>query len=202
MMKNERREKIVKMFQVYGPIVRTKTLREHKISSRDLEELITMGEIIKVKTGYYALNTVLAKLTDFEWIRQLIPNGIISVFSAASVYELTTVNPMLISVTISSKMIKPSLPDYPPIEFFFSSEANLLMGVSEFQMDGKSVPMYNRERTVCDFFKYRARVGNDLALEVLKNYMAGKEKNLSLLFEYAVKLRVKKYIKSYVEALL
>ncbi|MDO9492573.1 type IV toxin-antitoxin system AbiEi family antitoxin domain-containing protein [Acetobacterium sp.] len=201
-MKNERREKIIKVFQVNDSVVRTKTLREHKISSRDLYELITMGEVVKVKTGYYALNTSLAKLTDFEWVHQLIPNGIISVFSAASVYELTTVNPMAISVTISSNMIKPSLPDYPPIEFFFSSEANLLMGVSDFQMDGKSVTMYNRERTVCDFFKYSARVGNDLALEVLKNYMAGKEKNLSLLFEYAVKLRVKKYIKPYVEALL
>ncbi|MEA4807626.1 hypothetical protein LNN31_06170 [Acetobacterium wieringae] len=182
--------------------MRTKTLREHKISSRDLEELITMGEVVKVKTGYYALNTSLAKMTDFEWVHQLIPNGIVSVFSAASVYELTTVNPMAISVTISSNMIKPSLPDYPPIEFFFSSEANLLMGISDFQTDGKSVPMYNRERTVCDFFKYSARIGNDLALEVLKNYMAGKEKNLSRLFEYAVKLRVKKYIKPYVEALL
>lgn len=50
MMKNVRREKIIKVFQVNEPVVRTKTLREHKITSRDLEELITMGEIVKIKT--------------------------------------------------------------------------------------------------------------------------------------------------------
>lgn len=201
-MKNERREKIIKIFRENESVVRTKTLREHKISSRDLEELIVLGDIVKVKTGYYALNESLEKLTDFEWVHRIIPNGVISVFSAASVYELTTVNPMAISVTIPSNMIKPSLPNYPPIEFYYTSETHLCLGVIDFQSDGKSVPMYNRERTVCDFFKYSARVGNDLALEVLKNYMAGKEKNLSLLFDYAVKLRVKKYIKPYVEALL
>lgn len=202
MMKNERREKIVKVFRENGSVVRTKTLRDHKITSRDLEELIVKGDVVKVKTGYYALNETMKKLTDFELVYQIIPNGVISVFSAASVYELSTVNPMAVSVTIPSDRIKPILPDYPLIELFYVSQKNLSLGVVDFHVNDKVIPIYNRERTVCDFFKYSARVDNELALEVLKNYLAGKEKNLPLLFDYAVKLRVKKFIKPYVEALL
>jgi len=201
-MKNERREKIIKVFQDNQTVVRTKILREHSISSRDIEELLVSGDVIKVKTGYYTLIKDLEKLSDYEWVLRIIPNGVISVFSAASIYELTTVNPMEISVTIPSNMIKPTLPDYPPVEFFYTSQKNLTLGAIDYQTDGMLIPMYNRERTVCDFFKYSARVGNDTALEVLKTYMAGKEKDLPLLFDYAVKLRVKKYIKPYVEALL
>lgn len=59
-------------------------------------------------------------------------------------------------------------------------------------MEHMKVRVYNPDRTICDFFKYSSRVGNDVALEVIKNYMLRKNKNLQLLFEYATKLRVKK----------
>lgn len=63
-MRNERREKIIKVFRENESVVRTMTLRKQRISSRDLEELLDMGDIVKVKTGYYALNESLEKLND------------------------------------------------------------------------------------------------------------------------------------------
>jgi len=138
----------VDIYMEYGPIVKAAILRENKVCSRDIMEL------------------------------------------------------MDINVTIASRMIKPKLPDYPPIELFFTSNDNLDLGIEEHAMENMKVRVYNAERTVCDFFKYSSRVGNDVALEVIKNYMLRKNINLQLLFEYATKLRVKKYIKPYAEVLL
>lgn len=72
----------------------------------------------------------------------------------------------------------------------------------DYLLEDTTIKIYNPERTVCDFFKYSSKIGNDVALEVLKNYMVGNKKNLQRLLEYASKLRVKKSIKQYVEALL
>ena len=55
-----------------------KTLRDYQISSRDLDELIALGDVVKVKTGYCALNEKLESLTDFELVNLIIPNGFYS----------------------------------------------------------------------------------------------------------------------------
>ena len=201
-MTNERINKIKTIFNEHSPIVKAATLREHKICSRDITELLDKGYVVKIKTGYYAWNSGFNDLHDLEIIQGLIPMGVISMFSAAVIHELTTVNPAEINVTIGAKMIKPKLPDYPPAILFYSSNENLDLGIEEHTMEHVKIRVYNPERTVCDFFKYSSKVGNDVALEVMKNYMLRKNKNLQLLFEYAKKLRVNKYIKAYVEVLL
>lgn len=201
-MTHERINKIKDIFDEHSPIVKAAILRKHKICSRDITELLEKGYIVKIKTGYYAWNSVFHDLHDLEIIQALIPVGVISMFSAAVIHELTTVNPIEINVSIGAKMIKPKLPEYPPVELFYTSNENLHLGIEEHAMEHMKIRVYNPERTVCDFFKFSSKVGNDVALEVMKNYMLRKNKNLQLLFEYATKLRVKKYIKPYVEVLL
>lgn len=201
-MNNDKLNKIRKIFELYKPIVKTATLRENKVNSRDIIELIESGYIIKVKNGSYAWADDFENYNDLEVIQGIIPEGVISVFTAAEIHELTTVNSTSISVTIPTKMLKPKLPEYPPVELFYISNKYLELGVIDYEMEHINVRLYNPERTICDFFKYSDKVGNDVALEVIKNYMSRKNKNIQMLFEYATKLRVKKYIKPYVEALL
>jgi len=201
-MNNDRLNKIIKIFDLYKPIVKTVTLRENKVNSRDITELLQSGYIIKVKTGCYAWADEFENYNDFEVIQGIIPEGVISVFSAAEIHELTTVIPTSISVTIPAKMLKPKLSEYPPVELYYISNKYLELGVTYYEMEHMNIRLYNPERTVCDFFKYSDKVGNDVALEVIKNYMSRKNKNIQMLFEYATKLRVKKYIKPYAEALL
>ena len=66
---------------------------------------------------------------------------------------------------------------------------------------GYVLRVYDRERTLCEFFRMRLQIGKDTALEVFKQYMAGK-KNLQKLYEYADILRLKKILEPYVEASL
>ena len=62
--------------------------------------------------------------------------------------------------------------------------------------------MYNREKTICDMFRYRDKLGENLALEALKNYLHGKDSNIKKLSEYAVICRVKKIMFPYITAMI
>ena len=75
------------------------------------------------------------------------------------------------------------------------------VGIVENVMPNTKIKVYDRERTVCDFFRMRNKLGEDIALEVLKSYMSG-PKNIQKLYEYAKILQIKSVIKPYVEALL
>jgi len=79
-MNNDKLNKIRKIFELYKPIVKTATLRENKVNSRDIIELIESGYIIKVKNGSYAWADDFENYNDLEVIQGIIPEGVISVF--------------------------------------------------------------------------------------------------------------------------
>jgi hypothetical protein len=75
------------------------------------------------------------------------------------------------------------------------------LGIETIQEHGCTLKVYNKERTVCDFFRMRNQIGKDAAFEVLKNYMSGR-KNLQKLYEYAEKLQIEGVIHPYLEVLV
>lgn len=197
-MTGEKHEWARHVFEHYGPVVKTNTLRDNKLNSRDVAELISDGLIRRIKTGYYLWTATENDLSDLELVSSIIPKGIICLQSAAYYYDLSTINPIAVTIAISSDSMEPTRPSHPPIELVVMPAAQFELGLIE---KPATLRIYNKERTVCDFFRKRNTLGSDLALEVLKNYMKGK-RNLQLLLEYAGKLRVKSVIKPYVEALI
>ena len=65
------------------------------------------------------------------------------------------------------------------------------IGVEELVVSGYHIHIYNKERCVCDAVKYRNKIGMDVCSEVVNNYISQPDRNLSLLMDYADKLRVK-----------
>jgi len=189
------------LFRAKGPILKTKILNENKFCSREIAELVHSGLIQKVKTGYYIWAKYENNLSDIETVASVIPYGIICRQSAAQIYDLTTVNPLVVSIAIPANRTRVAVPSHPPVELFPSSLKTFELGLTTLKTGHIPVRVYDRERTVCDFFRKRNQLGEDLALEVLQNYMAG-QRNLQRLFEYAGKMRIKRVIKPYVEALL
>jgi hypothetical protein len=92
--------------------------------------------------------------------------------------------------------------EYPPIKAFVRSAKQYSAGVEEHILDGIKVRVYSREKTVADCFKYHKQIGKDVALEALKDYMAGASRDVSGLMECARINRVEKLILPYVETLL
>lgn len=194
-------ERIRRIFEQHGPVMKTGQLREHKVFSRDIAKLVSGGDIRKIKTGYYIWGISENNMTDLQLVSAVIPKGIICLQSAANYYDLSTINPMSVAIAIPSDGMKPVLPSYPPIKLVVMPAHTFELGLVADTEDGNGLRIYDRERTVCDFFRKRKTVGEDLALEVLKNYMKGKRR-LQLLFEYAGKLHIKTVIQPYIEALI
>lgn len=201
-MTKNRIRKILEIFDDFGPIVKASILRENKLCSRDIMELIKGSYIVRLRSGYYALENIAPTLTDIEIASSIIKNGVICLYSAAQIYDLSTINQFTVSVAIASDTIKPVLPKYPPIELFVFTNRTFQLGVEIRKTENSEIRIFNPERVVCDFFRLRNKIGQDIALEVIKNYMARKNKNIQMLMEYAGKMRIKTKMKPYVEALL
>jgi predicted transcriptional regulator of viral defense system len=197
-MTDKKMARAASLFLTAGPIITAGTMREHRIYNRDIAELLKSGDIQKLKTGYYIWDNATPDVPDIEVVTRLIPFGIICLQSAAHFHELTTLNPLAITIAVPANRTRVAVPDYPPVELTAYPLPTFGLGATE---AGKPhIRIYDRERTVCDFFRKRRQLGDDLALEVLQTYMWGTQ-NLQKLFDYAGILRIKGVIKPYVEAL-
>jgi predicted transcriptional regulator of viral defense system len=194
-------QKLESLFKTGKPIVRTAVLRSGGFCSKDIEELVQCGQLSQVRRGYYILTYQMDTLTGFEVLASLVPEGVISLFSAAQYHDLSTVIPQSIEITLPSVMRTPVLPKTLHVTVYKSTIPIYQMGIEIVQIDGVTLKMYDRERTVCDFIRMRLRIGKDVALEVLKTYMSGR-KNLQKLYEYAGKLQIERVMRPYLEVLV
>lgn len=154
------------------------------------------GNMVCIRRGVYATMEQLADtMIDLEVV---VPDGILCLFSAWNVHGLTTSLPQAYHVAIKRGR-KIRLPEYPPIELHFLTESIFELGVEEKIVSDYKIKVYNIERSVCDAIKYRNKVGMDVCSEVVNNYLALPNRNLTLLMDYADKLRVTKTLEKYLE---
>ena len=157
------------------------------------------GRIVRVRRGVYAINDGLAKqMIDVE---TLVPGGVLCLYSAWSFHELTTQIPQAYNIAVErSRRI--TLPDFPPIELSFMSQKAYELGVKEFVVDGFKVKIYDLEKSVCDAIKYRNKIGLDVSSEIFKSYLSRKDRDITLLYEYASQLRAEKKIDELIKFML
>lgn len=94
------------------------------------------------------------------------------------------------------------LPDYPPISLYYWSGNTLELGVKEVEIEGYRVKIYDLEKSVCDAVKFRNKIGVDVSSEILKSYLGRRDRNLTLLNEYAKKMRVANIMNGLIEFML
>lgn len=152
--------------------------------------------MICIRRGVYATKEQLADtMIDLGLV---VPNGILCLFSAWNVHGLTTSLPQAYHVAIERRR-KLKLPAYPLIELHHITENIFEIGLEEKIVSGYNIRIYNVERCVCDVVKYRNKAGKDVCAEIVNNYLTRQDRNISLLMDYANKLRVTKIIETYLE---
>jgi len=153
------------------------------------------GDAVRIKRGVYATAEQLADtMIDVEAI---IPGGVLCLFSAWNVHGLTTSLPQAYHVAVKRGR-KITLPTFPKIELHHITDTMFDIGVEELVVSGYHIHIYNKERCVCDAVKYRNKIGMDVCSEVVNNYISQPDRNLSLLMDYADKLRVKRILEQYI----
>lgn len=109
--------------------------------------------------------------------------------------------PSATCIAIEAKR-KVRLSDYPPIDLYYWKKENLEFGIIKKSISGYDVLITDMERTVCDAVKYRNKIGLDVCGEIIDSYLKRDNRNISLLHEYAKKLRVNNILTMYLETRL
>ena len=163
---------------------------------QQLQDAVRKGEAVRIKNGVYADIDALAN--TMVNIKMIIPGGTLCLWSAWSVYNLTTQIPNAYYVAIE-RTRKITLPDYPEFQLVYQSDSLLSIGATQKNVQGYDVPIFDIERSVCDAIKYRNKVGIDVMAAVLQTYLKRPDKNISRLMDYASKLRIRKTLNQYLE---
>ena len=157
------------------------------------------GELIQVRRGVYAnIDQLSGNMID---INTIVPDGILCLWSAWIIHQLTTSMPQAFHVAIKRDR-KVTVPSFPKVEVHHCTEALLEIGVMTMEIDGFSIRIYDVERCVCDAIKFRNKVGIDVCSEILGNYLTRPNRNISKLMNYARKLRVSKTLEQYLQVKL
>jgi len=178
-----------------------KELKAVGFQTRDVRALVDNETIAKIKPGLYKQADLDIDDSSLIEVCKAVPKGVICLVSALEYHELSTINPNQIHISIPhSKKSVPII--YPPTIFYFFRESHYVLGIDEIPTKYGNIKIYNAEKTICDMFRYRNKLGEDLALEGLKNYLKRNDAKINKLWEYAVKCRVKTILHPYIKAMV
>lgn len=134
-------------------------------------------------------------------VARQVPNGVIALLSALSYHGFTTQHPHEIWIAIDRKARAPKI-DYPKVRYLYMSGPALIEGVEQAVIDGEVVKVFNAAKTVADCFKYRNKIGLDVALEALREGWREKRFSMDDLAHYAGVCRVLNVMQPYMESLV
>ncbi len=192
---------IMKMARKTG-VVRAREIRKSGLHPEYLRKLCKSGHLIRTGRGLYVHAD--GDFTEHHSLAEAckrVPHGIICLLSALSYHEIGTQNPHQIWMAIDRAMRKPKV-DYPPLRIFRFSGPSLKEGIEEKKIEGVSVRVYNPAKTVADCFKYRNKVGIDVALEALRECWRSRRCTIDELVHFATICRVRNIMQPYMEAIV
>lgn len=165
-----------------------------------LEQLLEEDKIERIKRGLYRLkDDSFTPIREFVDTCRAIPRAVICLYSALSYYELTTFAPTEMMIAIPQGYHAPKI-KYPPLQVFHFSKKQYEAGIDIIKDNEGTYKIYSPEKSVCDAFRFRKKLGDDTAKEVLFNYLESKERNLRKLLDIAEVCRTYNIMKPYIEA--
>lgn len=159
------------------------------------------GLVVKVGRGLYQLAEDNRQQNPWLAAQHLVPNGVICLVSALAFHQLGTQSPPAVWMAVASNAWRRQS-DYPPLQWVHMGREALSSGVQVHAVEGGELRVFSIEKTIADCFKFRNRVGLDVALEALRDAWAGNRLDLNKLDAMAKICRVQKVLKPYVEALI
>ena len=185
-----------------GAFFRPRDIETLGFSFRDLKRLVDARKVEKITAGLYRLRSV--KLNEFETLAMtavIFRNGIVCLLSALSYYGIGTQIPHEIWIAIDRKARKPS-PTITKVRLVRFSGVMLSYGIVTQDILGVQVRITSPSRTVVDCFRYRNKIGIDVAIEALRDAIQSRKASVNEIIRTAEVCRVSTVIRPYLEALV
>jgi len=200
-MKPTTRDRILEIVIKNG-VMRPRDLEAYGIPTKYLNQMYHEGLLNKVGRGLYVPTDV--EPTEHRTMVEVckrVPHGVVCLISALQFHGLTTQIPSQVWIAIDHKARYPKEPLLPMRIVRFSGQA-LSSGIEAQWIEGIRVKIYNAAKTVADCFKYRNKIGLDVAIEALRECRGQRMCSNDDLWHYAKICRVWNVMKPYLEAIL
>lgn len=172
------------------------------LTSYDVANLCKRGYLERVRHGYYRLAEQ-EDIKEEQLLAALLPECIVCVESALFYYGYSDFAPRQWSIAVPRTFSRTRLHiDSLAIKVYFVQPTLFEIGKTSGDFNGVQIAIYDRERTICDCFKYRTKLDSEMFNKALNAYAADKKKNLSKLSSYAKEMRVYKKLTDVMEVLL
>lgn len=194
--------KATAVFRKHGGALRMTDAIQEGIHRRTLYAMRDGGITEQLSRGLFRLaNAPPPGNPDLITVALKAPKGVICLISALAFHDLTTQVPHEIYLAVPRDSEPPRL-TCPPVRVFRFSPRPFAEGIEVHELDGVSVRIYSREKTLADCFKYRNKIGLDTVVEALRRYREKGRVRVDALMHFAAVCRVSKVMRPYVEAVL
>lgn len=192
----------ISIFRDAGGSLRFSEARQAGIQPRTLREMMGNNLIEKLSRGIYRLSE-LPPLgnPDLATVAARAPQGVVCLISALAYHEITTQIPHEVHLALKKNSETPRI-DSPLVRVYWFSGPAFTEGIEEQSIDEFTVSIYGPEKSIADAFKFRNKLGLDIALEALRLYRERRKIKVDLILEYAKICRVEKVMRPYMEAIL
>ena len=197
-----KKEILKKVIENNNGIAKTSDFAANGITKYEVAAFCKEGVVERIRRGFYQLpqSTI---LTEEQLIRELLPQGIICVESALFHYGYSDFSPREWSIAIprtATRAVK-NMEKFP-IRAYYIQKEFLNIGKSTGNFNGVILSVYDRERTICDCFKYRTKLDNEIFNKAVNAYAADEKKNLANLSKYAKEMKLYTKVMNVMEVLL
>jgi predicted transcriptional regulator of viral defense system len=198
---NKKNYSAIKVFENQNGVMRSAQIFKQGIQPRTLYQMRDEGLVVAVGRGLYRLaNSTPWSDPDLVIVSLRIPKGVICLISALYFHQITTQIPYEVYVAIPKDSEKPRI-HYPPTRFFWVSPEPFKAGVEKHKIDGAEIKVYGVAKTIADCFKFRNKIGMDVALDAMREGLRGKKCTPDQIMGFARVDRVERIILPYLEAL-
>lgn len=194
-------EKILKIAEE-KKFIKPKDLLTEKIPTVYLSRLVKQGKLLRVGKGLYSLpDTSLDENQSLLEVQYLVPKGVFCLLTALRFHDLTTQNPFQVWLAIDRSQAVPRIRSIQNRIFRMSGEM-FSAGIEDHQVEGGTIRVYSPAKTVADCFKYRNKIGLDVAMKALRDAWRKRLITMDELFHFAKINRVINVMLPYVQMLV
>ena len=193
------------VFRRAGSILRTQEAKAAGIHPRTLAALVEDGTLLRLDRGVYQLADAAPSEPDLAVVARKVPKAIVCLVSALAHHRLTTQIPHAVDLAVP-RGFKDRKLEHPPVRFYRFGDASFAAGVERIKVGGRELRVYGAAKTVADCFKFRNKIGKDIAIEALRTYLRRKDvkpgNRVKDLLHFARINRVQAVMAPYIESAL
>ena len=188
------------IFRKRGGVLRMSEALAAGLNRRNLYALRDAGTITQLSRGVYRLASLPElEAPDLVTVAARVPAGVVCLISALAYHELTTQIPHAVDIALPRGAEKPRI-DYPPVSVHWFSAPAFTSAIETPTVDGQKLRVYSAEKSIADAFKYRSKLGLDVALEALRTWRSRRGAAIGRLLTQARVCRVERVMRPYLEA--